>query len=54
MNKRENIVIKDTLQEYCSRLFGCTLEEATEKQAYKAVCTYVREELAEKRRAFQP
>ncbi len=53
MNKKENTVIREALQGYCSRMFGCTLEEATEKQAYKTVCTYVREELAEKRRAFQ-
>lgn len=42
-----------TLQEFCSRMFGCALEDATEKQVYKTVCTYVREELADKRRAFQ-
>ena len=45
--------LKQGLQEVCNRTFGCSLEEATEKQAYKTVCTYVREELAEKRRAFQ-
>lgn len=53
MNKRENMEIRETLQMFCSRMFGCTLEEATEKQAYKVVCSYVREVLAEKRRAFQ-
>ena len=54
MNKRENKAeILAGLQEVCSRTFGCSLEEATEKQAYKTVCAYVREELAEERRAFQ-
>jgi len=54
MNKNDNkMMIMDGLQEVCSRMFGCSMEEATEKQAYKAVSTYVREELAEKRRAFQ-
>ena len=45
--------IRTALQEVCNRTFGCGLEEATEKQAFKTVCSYVREELAEKRRAFQ-
>ncbi len=49
-DKRELIA---ALQDVCTRNFGCSLEEATEKQAYKTVCTYVREELADKRRAFQ-
>ena len=54
MDKREKKAeIIDGLQEVCNRTFGCSLNEATEKQAYKTVCTYVREELAEKRRAFQ-
>ncbi len=48
---KEEIV--ESLQEICGRTFGCTLEEATEKQAYKTVCFYIREMLAEKRRAFQ-
>ncbi len=50
--KKDN-TIKQDLQAFCSRDFGCTLEEATEKQAYKTVCSYVREQLAEKRRAFR-
>ncbi|MBQ9967730.1 MAG: glycogen/starch/alpha-glucan phosphorylase [Oscillospiraceae bacterium] len=41
------------LQQVCGRMFGCSLEEATEKQAYKTVCTYLRETMAQKRRAFQ-
>ena len=51
MVKKEMIL--ENLQQVCGRLFGCTLEEATEKQAYKTVCTYVRESLAQKRRDFQ-
>ena len=47
MNKKEQkLTIMDGLQEVCSRMFGCSMEEATEKQAYKAVSAYVREELA--------
>ena len=39
MNKRENKAeILAGLQEVCSRTFGCSLEEATETQAYKTVC----------------
>ena len=41
------------LHETCHRLFGCALTEATEKQAYRVVCTFVREALEEKNRAFQ-
>lgn len=37
----------------CQHEFGCSLEEATEKQAYRALCTVVREMLAEKRRSFR-
>lgn len=48
---KEEII--QTLQGICNRTFGCPLEEATEKQAYKTVCSCVREALAEKRRAFQ-
>ena len=53
MSKKQTQKIKDTLEQFCSRMFGCSLTEATEKQAYKAVCAYVREELAEQRRGFQ-
>ena len=54
MNKKKsNANIVEGLQQACNRTFGCSLEEATEKQAYKTVCSYVRELLAEKRRAFQ-
>ncbi len=40
------------LQECCDRLFGCSLEMATEKQAYRAVCVTVRELLEDARRDF--
>ena len=45
--------LNQLLSDASSRLFGCKLEEATEKQVYKAVCTVTRELLAENRRAFQ-
>jgi starch phosphorylase len=35
------------------RTFGCELKDATEKQAYKALCKVVRELLAEKNRDFR-
>ena len=41
------------LEAMCNRTFGCSLSEATEKQAYKTVCSYIREELADRNRAFQ-
>ena len=41
------------LEAMCNRTFGCSLSEATEKQAYKTVCAYIREELADRNRAFQ-
>ena len=44
---------KEAMQDALRRLFGCGLEDATEKQAYSALCTVVRELLAEKNRVFQ-
>ncbi len=44
---------KEAMQDALRRLFGCGLEDATEKQAYRALCTVVRELLAEKNRIFQ-
>ena len=44
---------KEATQDALRRLFGCGLEDATEKQAYRALCTVVRELLAEKNRVFQ-
>ncbi len=40
------------LNEICVRLFGCDLKSATEKQAYKVLCTSLREALAKKRKAY--
>ena len=44
---------REALEAMCNRTFGCSLSEATEKQAYKTVCAYIREELADRNRAFQ-
>ena len=44
---------RNALEAMCNRTFGCSLSEATEKQAYKTVCSYLREELADRNRAFQ-
>ncbi len=47
---------KETLNQLmnrtCVRLFGCSLESATEKQAYRSLCVAVRELLEKDRRAF--
>ena len=51
-NMKKELLLTE-LQQVCGRMFGCPLEEATEKQAYKTVCTYLRETLAQKRRDFQ-
>ena len=40
------------LNETSVRLFGCNLEEDTDKQAYKVVCTYLVDELARRRKAY--
>lgn len=45
--------LEQGIQQTLGRLFGCTMEEATEKQMYKAVCTTVRDLLYEKRLAFE-
>ena len=47
---KENLL--QHLQECCDRMFGCSLEMATEKQVYRAVCVAVRELLEDDRRAF--
>ncbi len=41
------------LNETSIRLFSLSLKETTEKQAYKVVCTYLRELLAKKRKEFR-
>ena len=43
----------DRLKEICLNTFGCTLEDATEKQMYRVVCLYTRVLMEEKRRAFR-
>ena len=48
---KKELIIK--LNETCAKLFSCNLSETTEKQAYKAVCTVLRELLATKRKEFQ-
>ena len=47
---KENLL--QHLQDCCDRMFGCSLEMATEKQAYRAVCVTVRELLEDDRRVF--
>ncbi|MBQ4107889.1 MAG: glycogen/starch/alpha-glucan phosphorylase, partial [Clostridia bacterium] len=41
------------LNETSIRLFNCQLADATDKQAYKVVCTLLREMLAKKRKEFK-
>ena len=50
MTKKEAI---ELLNRACMRLFGCTMTEATDKQAYKALCTVVRNGMYDRRRAFK-
>ena len=50
MNKTE---ATELLNQACMRLFGCTMTEATDKQAYKALCTVVRNGMYDRRRAFK-
>ena len=46
-------LLQNKLHDTCRRMFGCSLTEATEKQVYRALCTFVRESLEEQNRAFQ-
>ena len=50
MNKTEAIKL---LNQACMRLFGCNMTEATDKQAYKALCTVVRNGMYDRRRAYK-
>ena len=50
MNKTEATAL---LNQACMRLFGCNMNEATDKQAYKALCTVVRNGMYDRRRAFK-
>ena len=35
-------MLHQLVEETCLRMFGCELREATEKQAYRALCVTVR------------
>ncbi len=41
------------LEEKCSKIFGVSLKDASEKQAYKTVCLCIRDILSEKRDAYR-
>ena len=45
--------LAELYRETCSRMFGCEVEDATEKQVYKAICTTVRELLEDGRRVWR-
>ena len=45
--------LRERLDETCVRMFGCELREASEKQAYKTLCTYMRGQLSAKRKAYR-
>ena len=49
MNRK---TITQRIEQTCLRLFGCQLKDATEKQAYRAVCCAVRELLQEQQHVF--
>ena len=48
--KREELL--NELNETSIRLFSSAIGETTEKQAYKALCTFLREKLAQKRKEY--
>ena len=50
MNQSEATKLLNTA---CMRLFGCNMDEATDQQAYKALCTVVRNGMYDRRRAFK-
>ena len=52
MHKKHTELL-EKLNETSTRLFSLSLKETTEKQAYKVVCTYLREHLAKKRKDFK-
>ncbi len=49
--KQEELLTK--LNETAIRLFSCTIADTTEKQAYKVLCTLLREMLAKKRKEYK-
>ncbi len=52
MHKKQTELLNQ-LNETSTRLFSISLKEATDKQAYKVVCTYLREHLAKKRKDYK-
>jgi len=50
-NNRQELL--NQLNETSIRLFSCGITETTEKQAYKALCTLLREMLAKKRKEYK-
>ncbi len=52
MHKKQTELL-NKLNETSIRLFSLSLSETTEKQAYKVVCTYLREHLAKKRKDYK-
>ncbi|MBR2615507.1 MAG: glycogen/starch/alpha-glucan phosphorylase, partial [Clostridia bacterium] len=50
MNKKEVLA---KLNETSIRLYSCNLSETTDKQAYKVVCTLLREMLATRRKEYR-
>ena len=50
---KKHAELLEKLNETSTRLFSLSLKETTEKQAYKVVCTYLREHLAKKRKEFK-
>ncbi|MBQ9735676.1 MAG: glycogen/starch/alpha-glucan phosphorylase [Clostridia bacterium] len=43
----------ELLENECSKSFGCSLKEASKKQAYKTLCAVVRDILSKKRKSFK-
>lgn len=44
--------VTNLLNTKCMNVFGCSIDDATEKQAYKTLCYVVKDLLAEKRSKF--
>ncbi len=51
--QRNHEEILTRLNETSTKLFSCNIAEATEKQAYKVICTLLREMLAKKRKEYK-
>lgn len=51
--QNEKIDLLTLLNDTSTRLFSCNVNESTEKQLYKTVCTVLREMLAKKRKHFK-